>query len=331
MARRRLPPPFAVSDLPVEDPAALRGFVRPPVARVAAESAAEAALRSLSLEMQSLRDQGRMVVSLPPGAIEENHLLRDRLMSDPEDFAALKTSIRAHGQRTPIEVCELAPGRYGLISGWRRLHALRDLALEEPGRFAEVLALVRSPESAAEAYIAMVEENEIRVGLSYWERAAIALRAARAGVFADERAALRQLFSGASRARRSKIGSFMSLVEDLDGVVQFPAALPERLGLALAAALAQEAGRGADWRQRLAALPAALSAEEEQNRLQDLLSAGAGRMPAAAPKPKAVRQELRPGLWMEARGGRLVLGGAALSPDLIARLTDLLRSETDAA
>lgn len=327
MARRRLPPPFAAVDLPVEDQSAGRDFVRPPVARVAAESAAEAALRSLSLEMQALRDQGRMVVSLPLSSIEENHLLRDRLASDPEDFAALKTSILAHGQRTPIEVCEISPGRYGLISGWRRLHALRDLTLEEPGRFGEVLALVRSPEGAAEAYIAMVEENEIRVGLSYWERASIALRATRAGVFPDSRAALRQLFSGASRARRSKIGSFLTLVEALEGAVQFPAALPERLGLALAQGLAQQPSLARDWRKALTALPAPLTAEEEQKRLQDLLTPPRGAAQTARPAP--ARQELRPGLWMEERGGRLILGGKALSPDLIAKLADLLRSETD--
>jgi hypothetical protein len=40
-----------------------------------------------------------------------------------------------------------------------------------------------------EAYLAMVEENEIRVGLSFYERARIVARAAEAGVFERHRGA----------------------------------------------------------------------------------------------------------------------------------------------
>ena len=52
---------------------------------------------------------------------------------------------------------------YGLISGWRRLTALQALHAETgEARFATVQALVRRPETAADAYVTMVEENEIR-------------------------------------------------------------------------------------------------------------------------------------------------------------------------
>jgi ParB family chromosome partitioning protein len=77
-----------------------------------------------------------------------------------------------------------------------------------------VLAVLRRPDTAAEAYVAMVEENEIRVGLSYYERARVAARAAEAGVFEDASAAIDVLFSTASKAKRSKIRSF---VRDLRG------------------------------------------------------------------------------------------------------------------
>jgi ParB-like chromosome segregation protein Spo0J len=329
MARRRLPPP------PASDEAAMTpdletkalfpmgltpGFSRPPVARVAAESAAEAALREVSGELAALRAEGRMVLRLPLEAVEEGWLIRDRLGADPEDLAALTDSLRAHGQRTPIEVAELAPGRYGLISGWRRMVALRALAGED-ARFASVLALVRAPETSAEAYVAMVEENEIRAGLSYWERARVVVRAVAGGVFASDRVALQRLFASASRARRSKIGSFMALVQALDGVLRFPAALPERLGLKLAAALAADPALPG----RLAAVLAQADPQDASAEQAALARALAG--PKAPPAPP-VRAEIAPGLWAEqGRDGRLVLGGAALDAARIARLRDWLKAD----
>jgi hypothetical protein len=287
-------------------------FTRPPIARVAAESAAEAALRDLGAEMAALRAEGRVVLRLPLGVVDETHLLRDRLAADPDQMAELLHSLRTHGQRSPIEVAELGPGRFGLISGWRRLMALRALAGEGAG-FDSVLALVRSPDSAAEAYVAMVEENEIRAGLSYWERARVVVRAVGAGVFASEKQALQRLFASASRAKRSKIGSFVAVVQALDGVLRFPAALPERAGLALAQGLERDAGLAGRLAQALAD-PVPVSAAEEQARIAAALS---GRAPVA-PTPRRV---LAPGVWAESAGaGRLVLGGPGLDAALIARL-----------
>src|SRR5690348_15186101 len=103
-----------------------------------------------------------MVVALPTGAIAPDHLVRDRLLpAEDADAVALRESIRLHGQRTPIEVTPVAGALpYGLISGWRRLEALKALHAETgEARFATVQALVRRPETAADAYVAMVEEN----------------------------------------------------------------------------------------------------------------------------------------------------------------------------
>jgi ParB family chromosome partitioning protein len=44
-----------------------------------------------------------------------------------------------------------------------------------------VLALIRRPETSADAYLAMVEENEIRAGISFYERARLAAEAAKLG------------------------------------------------------------------------------------------------------------------------------------------------------
>jgi hypothetical protein len=244
MARRRLGP---------AQPEFLSGFSAPPaphapappIARVAGEAAAEAALRDLAETLRSARDEGRLVLALPLGDIDADHIARDRIELDAEDLAALRESLRLHGQRVPIDVMPKAGGRpWGLISGWRRLMALKALHAETgDARFATIEALVRRPETAAAAYVAMVEENEVRSGLSYFERARIVVTTTDAGIFPSVRDALRSLFASASRARRSKIGSFLLIVRLLEPHLHWPARIPERLGLRLAEALRRE---GAD-------------------------------------------------------------------------------------
>ena len=331
MARKRLTVPAAPGGsspaLPEARPAALGpGLAPAPISRVTGEAAATAALREVAGELAAARTEGRLVLRIDLDRVDEGWLVRDRLGIDDEELDSLMASLSAHGQRTPIEVAETGGGRYGLISGWRRVTALRrlrDRTGEE--RFGTVLALLRRPDSAAEAYVAMVEENEIRLGLSYYERARIAARAVEAGVFESEKAALQRLYASASRARRSKIGSFLTIYHALEGVLRFPAALPERLGLALAQAI--EAG--ADLIPRLradlgAAAPA--SAEAEQALLASRL-AGAGRPPRPArPRPEAA--EVRPGLFLRgARRGELVLYGPAVDAGFRERLRDWLAGQ----
>ena len=107
---------------------------------------------------------------------------------------------------------------YGLISGWRRLAALKALHAETgEARFATVQALVRRPETAADAYVNMVEENEIRLGLSHYERARVAALATERGIFESEKKALLALFATASRAKRSRIRAFLDIYHALDG------------------------------------------------------------------------------------------------------------------
>jgi ParB family chromosome partitioning protein len=118
----------------------------------------------------------------------------------------------------------LQDGRYGLISGWRRLGALRESLSETKERpFESVRALIRNPADAAESCVAMVEENEVRVGLSYYERARIVARSVDRGVFRSDRVALAQLFTAVSRSKRSKIGQFVTLVRQLDQGLKHPA------------------------------------------------------------------------------------------------------------
>jgi len=261
----------------------------PPIAQVANEAATRAALDEVTDVLRTARQQGRMIEALPLAAIEEAYLVRDRMLQDDEDMEALITSLRARGQQTPIEVTALAdPGNgpaYGLISGWRRLSALNRL-YQETGddRFATIKALVIAPESAQEAYVAMVEENEIRANLSLYERARIALRAAREGIYPTPRHAVLGLFASAPRAKRSKIGRFVVLVEALDGALTHPTAIPEKLGLDLAKALSEDA----ELRKKL---EGRLSREAPQSVADEMRLLSEFAASRGVAKPEAVRSE----------------------------------------
>jgi ParB family transcriptional regulator, chromosome partitioning protein len=313
MARKRLSPALIGAEAVDAGVAAPRitALPLPPIARVAGEAAGEAALRDLALEVRAARDGGRLVQALPLEAIDAGYLVRDRMAIDAAEMAGLVESLRNRGQQVPIEVVELGPGRFGLISGWRRITALAQLQAETgDDRFGRVLALLRRPETAADAYCAMVEENEIRVGLSYYERARIVARSVAQGVFASQQAALAGLFAAASRAKRSKIGSFLKLYEALDDRLGFAPAIPERLGLALARRLEGEPDFAGRLRERLRkGAPADAAAE-----LALLARAAGGRdeAPAAAPAPAAIR--------LAGEAGRLVLSGPGVTPGFRAAL-----------
>ncbi len=332
---------------------------RAPIAAVAGDAAAEAALAEVSREMETARAEGRLAEALPLEAIRVDHLARDRVApttgtgpgtgpgtgtgtgmgrgpgeETDEEMAALVESLRSRGQQTPIEVIDLgparAPTRYGLISGWRRLTALKRLHAETgAARFATVLAVLRSPADAAEAYVSMVEENEIRVGLSHYERARIAAQAVSRGAFPTEKAALLSLYASASRAKRSKIRSFLGIVAALDGALAFPAALPERLGLALAKRLEEAPEVGPEIAQALAAASPA-TAEAEQALIQAVLT---GPRPAPDPAPAPASDPLpdmdpetdpETAIQLQEGPGRVTLSGpgvtAAFRRDLAAWL-----------
>lgn len=336
--RKRLTPPqtdYLSAPPALETKAWLRpGVTPPPIAQVASDVAQAAALAEVTQAFQAARAEGLLVQRLPLEVVDAGYLVRDRLGQDPEEMAALIESLRSNGQRSPIEVTEIAPGRYGLISGWRRLNALRHLRdSTQEAKFATVLALLRRPDTAGAAYVAMVEENEIRLGLSYYERARIVAKAVEQGVFDTDRAALQALFAAASRAKRSKIGSFLAIFRALDGVLLFPAALPERLGLALSHALEDQPGLAMRIATDLRATPPA-SAETELARLAALLAKPVPGGPAPAkpvsPPPAPKTEEIRPGVFLAVDGGWtkpiLILSGPNVGPEFRERLEAWLKS-----
>jgi ParB-like chromosome segregation protein Spo0J len=298
-----------------------------PIAAVAGDAAGKAALDEMSRSIGEARAEGRLIQWLPLDAIDAGYLMRDRMGADEDEMRALIESLRERGQQTAIEVADLGEGaepRWGLISGWRRLTALRRIA-EEDGEQGRVLAIPRSPRNAAEAYRAMVEENEIRVGLSHYERARIVVRAADAGVYEDDTAALRALFGAATRSRRSKIGSFVRIVRALDGTLRFPTALGERAGLALAYALEDDPSLAARLTSKLEEAGCAEAGAEAELIAAMITPEPPRKADRAAPTREAA-VDLHPGLTCRDTPAGLLLSGALLEQDgMRDRILALLR------
>lgn len=286
------------------------GLRRPsaPIADVAGQTASTAAFEEVAQELASARREGRLIQTLPIAAIALDHLIRDRLVLDDEDMNALRTSLATRGQQTPIEVVQLGDGSYGLISGLRRIQALK--SLNEP----RVLALIRTPDSAADAYVAMIEENEIRAGISFYERARLAAQAADIGVYPTLQAAVAGLFSTAAGPKRSKIVKFVSLFRHLDSVLAFPTHIPEKLGLALATQLESDPDFAQRLKNNLRKAPAQ-DAAAERTRLEKALRKATG-----APTPAPQRVRMNADLDLVRKADQVILKGAAVDETLIADL-----------
>lgn len=287
--------------------------LRPPIADVAQDASASAALTEIAQTLSEARTEGRLIQRLPLDQIKHDYLVRDRMVVDADDMTTLRESLTLRGQQTAIEVTDLGDGTYGLISGWRRVAALRELHQENPV-LDTVLAIVRKPADAADAYLAMVEENEIRVGLSYFERARIVARAVDAGVYNRDRVALAKLFHAASRPKRSKIGSFLRIVRAMEDALHFPTALNERNGLALAQALDADPGLADRIRSTLHAADPQDAAHEAELiakviRGDDTATKSVKSAANTRPPPQLLRAGLH---YKETTTGAIILSGAAL-------------------
>ncbi|MCA0942234.1 ParB/RepB/Spo0J family partition protein [Salipiger pacificus] len=231
-----------------------RGLMSAPIAQVAAEAAtlhdprpaeqrAEAAKDKADAErLRDAEGRGLVMLELAVEDINADALVRDRVVLDAEEMEELKASIAKGGLRLPIEVFP-TPGDgqgfgYGLLSGYRRLKAFRDLyALTKDSRYQKIKAVIRDPEAMGGTFAAMIEENEIRASLSHYERGRIAVIAAQQGAFVNAEEAVNALFPLASKAKRSKIRSFALIFEELGDMLTFPDLLKEKDGLRIAAAL----------------------------------------------------------------------------------------------
>ncbi|MFV0299853.1 MAG: ParB/RepB/Spo0J family partition protein [Paracoccus sp. (in: a-proteobacteria)] len=269
-----------------ERPTPLRGLA--PIAQVAADSAAatptdtaegRAARAKLEVDaarLQAARDQGLLMAEIPLDEIDEGAMIRDRMVMSEEAIQELRQSIAAHGLRLPIEVFELEKpngqgARYGLLSGYRRLLAMRGLLeLTEAVKYRTIRALIRPRADSGGAFVSMVEENEVREELSHFERGRIAVIAANQGAFANTEDAVDRLFASGSKAKRSKIRSFAVIFEELGDMLHFPEGLTERRGLQLAGALRR--GVEGNLREALSRVAPA-DAEEEWAALEPIIRA----------------------------------------------------------
>ncbi|MCB5410812.1 ParB/RepB/Spo0J family partition protein [Pseudogemmobacter faecipullorum] len=334
MAKRRsLTAPSADALKQLEDDFRREGIApRPsaaPIAQIAAETAAimdprlheqraAAAQDRVDAEaMREAREKGLILMDLPLEVIELDALARDRMSIASEELEELKSSIARNGLRLPIEVFALAEeGRYGLLSGYRRLVAVRGLSeLTGDQKYSQIKAVLRDPEAMGGAFAAMIEENEIRSALSHFERGRIAVVAAQQGAFGNVEAAVEALFPVASKAKRSKIRSFALVFEELGDMLSFPEQLTEKLGLRLAAALRE----GAEARLRMALAETRPGTAEEEAEaveaaLSSLTSARADPRRGGRPKRQSVPQiRLSSGFALSAReeseGWSIQVGG----------------------
>ncbi|WP_424930504.1 ParB/RepB/Spo0J family partition protein [Amaricoccus tamworthensis] len=224
-------------------------FAVPPIAQVARDAASAVDPETTERRMETARNEadakkyreaergGLLLQEIPIASIAANDLTRDRMDVDREELEELKASIASSGLRMPIEVFKIsddeAGQRYGLISGLRRLTAVREIN----GPSASIRAIIRSPRDVQEKLVSMVEENEIRSDLSHYERGRIAALAVAQGTFPNIDQAVAGLFHAASKAKRSKVRSFALIHEELGDMLNHATVLTEKDGLRLANAL----------------------------------------------------------------------------------------------
>jgi ParB family chromosome partitioning protein len=302
-----------------------------PIASVARDASAQAALQEVSQTLKNAQNSGRMIISIPLSSIDLNYLMRDRIDLGADELSELKSSLSTRGQQTPIEVTPLGNNQYGLISGLRRCTALSELAFEtKEQQFQEVLALVRRPQQAAEAYLAMVEENEIRVGLSFYERAQVVVKTVETGVYPDLKSALANLFGAASRAKRSKIKSFTIVVSELGEELRYPHGIGERLGLQLSKAISESSQFTQDLRKTLKQA-AVTTLEREHSVLTEALHKRelSSLKQTARPEGKPTDATFHSGLHVKVKKNGLSLSGPALTLELQERLMNWLKTELE--
>ena len=151
-------------------------------------------------------DAARGVTRVPVSAIVPNPR-QPRQGLTPESVASLARSIRLHGLLSPLLVRPLAPQRYELIAGERRLRALQ--LLEKP--FAEVIVLGAS---AGDSALLALVENLQREDLHYLDVAEACRRILNEQGITQERLAASLSCSPSALANRLRLLKLSPPVRD---------------------------------------------------------------------------------------------------------------------
>jgi len=200
------------------------------------------------------------IQAIPLADIDEHALPRDRSVIDPAALDELTASIRAHGLRLPVELYA-TEGGYGLVSGYRRVMAYRTLEDRHGAAFATIPALIRPSENQIDGFARVVEENDIRQGLTPWDRGRTLVAARDMGLDTLD-AALAKLYPAAARRKRSRLRMLAEVVDAMDGWLDTPEDWSEnrllRLGAVLRSgwdkllyAALDDAAPGAEWEAML--------------------------------------------------------------------------------
>ena len=273
--------------------------------RDAAENLSESTEAKIEQRRQNAEDakayrraatSGMILERVAIGDVHTNQLPRDRLDLDSvaasEEMEELKTSIRARGQREPIELYLGEGGRLQLKKGWRRLTALRQLFAETgDDAFDGVIARVDRAEQENGAqlsrYIDMVEENVVREDLSFSEMAQVAVTAADdiAVSERDPHALVGKLYGALHKTKRSYIRSFVTLMNVLREDLKWPKQVPRNIGVDTARTIS--AGQ-VDVQALKISLRNAPSAEAQNDMLRAFAASEdkPSQLPTAAPKQK---------------------------------------------
>ena len=198
---------------------------------------------ALAHEFVALRKAGHVIQSLPLDDVHATLLSRERMSARDDELDELVTSIRDVGLSNPIRVLVRPDGKgFELVQGRRRLTAYRRL-FEETGDdvWASVPAAVMpdGPKDVAGLYRRMVDENVVRKDISFAEMAHAAKNFAAdpATGTSDVDKAVAELFKSASYSKRSRIRTFVSLLDSIGDVLQHSTEIPRNLGVALDAAI----------------------------------------------------------------------------------------------
>jgi ParB family chromosome partitioning protein len=230
--------------------------------RATAEAAIRAENDSLAHEHVRLKKLGLITDLIDTSKVVITKLVRDRSATADPELAELKDSIQAVGLSNPIRVEQTENG-FELIQGFRRLAAFKELAAETgDARYTKIpAALVPRGEPLANLYRKMVDENLVRKDISFGEMALLALSYAHdEGIESGE--AVTILYASALKQKRTYIRQFARVLDQLDGAVKHPEAIPRAVGVDLYKLFEADPSRASGVVAALAALPEQTAASE---------------------------------------------------------------------